>query len=244
MRMLIRFPTALSFDRNMQCWGKVRRSGLSASVVLLAALTGCATPQNPLPDYIPPPQPSNKPSDTYCAAMEVNARRYARRQTALAWTLGVLSVASISAGAIMVATADSPSRKQRIISLSLPALGAILGYGASASFARAKDHGDLASAASLALNNPEESVKLCNQALASWNENRSGASAALIAALQAKTEAEKATKVADKAKADVANIKAKGQTGDVAPAGSTKNEAQQATKAADQAKKPATKKAQ
>jgi hypothetical protein len=96
----------------------------------------------------------------------------------------------------------------------------------------------------LALNTPEESVKLCNQALASWNENRSGASAGLIAALQAKNEAEKATKAAGQAQADVADIKAKGQTGHVAPAGSTKNEAQQATKAADQAKKPATKNAE
>lgn len=119
----------------------------------------------------------------YCRSMEVNARRYARRSSNWGWVFGVAAAGAIATGPIIIATeGDSPSRRDRVLTLTIPAAGGILGYIASGLFARAKDHGTLAAQASLALNQPSpaDEVIACNAALAAWNTARSEASQPLM----------------------------------------------------------------
>lgn len=124
----------------------------------------------------------------YCRSMEVNARGYARRSSSWGWVFGVAAAGAIATGPIIIATeGDSPSRRDRVLTLTIPAAGAVLGYIASGLFARAKDHGTLAAQASLALNQPfpADEVVACNAALAAWNTARSEASQPLMSVVNA-----------------------------------------------------------
>ena len=124
----------------------------------------------------------------YCRSMEVNARGYARWSSSWGWVFGVAAAGAIATGPIIIATeGDSPSRRDRVLTLTIPAAGAILGYIASGLFARAKDHGTLAAQASLALNQPSpaDEVIACNAALAAWNTARSEASQPLMSVINA-----------------------------------------------------------
>jgi hypothetical protein len=114
------------------------------------------------------------------------------------WVFGVAAAGAVATGPIIIATeGDSPSKRDRVLSLTIPAAGAILGYIANGLFTRAKDHGTLAAQASLALNQPSpaDEVVACNAALAAWNTARSEASQPLMSvvmnkpASQAKTAA-------------------------------------------------------
>lgn len=125
----------------------------------------------------------------YCRSMEVNARGYARWSSSWGWVFGVAAAGAIATGPIIIATeGDSPSRRDRVLTLTIPAAGAILGYIASGLFARAKDHGTLAAQASLALNQPSpaDEVIACNAALAAWNTARSEASQPLMSVVNAR----------------------------------------------------------
>jgi hypothetical protein len=124
----------------------------------------------------------------YCRSMEVNARRYARWSTSWGWVFGLSAAGAIATAPIMVATdGDAPSKRDRVLTLALPAAGAILGYVASGFFARANDHGTLAAQASLALNQPSpaDEVVACNAALAAWNTARSESSQPLMSLVNA-----------------------------------------------------------
>lgn len=124
----------------------------------------------------------------YCRSMELNARRYARWSSSWGWVFGVAAAGAIATGPIIIATeGDSPSRRDRVLTLTIPAAGAVLGYIASGLFARAKDHGMLAAQASLALNQPSpaDEVVACNAALAAWNTARSQASQPLMSVVNA-----------------------------------------------------------
>jgi len=120
--------------------------------------------------------------------MEVNARSYARRSTSWGWVFGVAAAGAIATGPIIIATeGESPSKRDRVLSLTIPAAGAVLGYIASGLFTRAKDHGTLAAQASLALNQPSpaDEVVACNAALAAWNTARSESSQPLMSVVNA-----------------------------------------------------------
>ncbi len=124
----------------------------------------------------------------YCRSMEINARSYARWSSSWGWVFGVAAAGAIATGPIIIATeGDSPTRRDRVLTLTIPAAGAILGYIASGLFARAKDHGTLAAQASLALNQPSpaDEVVACNAALAAWNTARSQASQPLMSVVNA-----------------------------------------------------------
>ena len=124
----------------------------------------------------------------YCRSMEVNARHYARWSTSWGWVFGVAAAGAIATAPIMLATeGDPPSNRDNVLTLALPAAGAILGYIASGLFTRAKDHGTLAAQASLALNQPSpaDEVVACNAALAAWNTARSEASQPLMSLVNA-----------------------------------------------------------
>ncbi len=131
----------------------------------------------------------------YCRSMEVNARRYARWSSSWGWVFGVAAAGAIATGPIIIATeGDTPRRRDQVLTLTIPAAGAILGYIASGLFARAKDHGTLAAQASLALNQPSpaDEVVACNAALAAWNTARSEASQPLMSVVNANKPAAQA----------------------------------------------------
>lgn len=130
-----------------------------------------------------PPTVDAASAALYCRTMEVNARRYARWSTSWGWVFGVAAAGAVATGPIVLATeGDAPSRRDKVLALTVPAAGAILGYIASGLFTRAKDHGALAAQASLALNQPSpaDEVTACNAALAAWNTARSQASQPLM----------------------------------------------------------------
>jgi hypothetical protein len=133
-----------------------------------------------------PPTVDAASAALYCRTMEVNARRYARWSTSWGWVFGVAAAGAVATGPIILATeGDSPSRRDRVLSLTVPAAGAILGYIASGLSTRAKDHGALAAQASLALNQPSpaDEVVACNAALAAWNTARSESSQAIASVI-------------------------------------------------------------
>lgn len=154
--------------------------GLDAQDLGLEGRHGIAPPIPPTVDALS--------AALYCRSMEVNARRYARRSSGWGWVFGVAAAGAIATGPIMIATeGDAPSRRDRVLTLTIPVAGAILGYIASGLFARAKDHGTLAAQASLALNQPSpaDEVVACNAALAAWNTARSEASQPLMSVVNA-----------------------------------------------------------
>jgi hypothetical protein len=154
--------------------------GLDAQSLGLGAGHGIAPPV--------PPTVDAAAAALYCRSMEVSARRYARRSTSWGWVFGVAAAGAIVTGPIMLATeGDPPSNRDRVLTLALPAAGAILGYIANGLFTRAKDHGTLAAQASLALNQPSaaDEVVACNAALAAWNAARSEASQPLMSLVNA-----------------------------------------------------------
>ncbi len=133
-----------------------------------------------------PPTVDAAAAALYCRTMEVNARSYARWSTDWGWVFGVAAAGAVATGPIILATeGDTPSRRDRVLSLTVPAAGAILGYIASGLFTRAKDHGALAAQASLALNQPSpaDEVMACNAALAAWNTARSESSQAITSVI-------------------------------------------------------------
>jgi hypothetical protein len=155
-------------------------SELDAQSLGLDGTRGIAPPVPPTVDALS--------AALYCRSMEVNARLYARRSSSWGWVVGVAAAAAIATGPIILATeGDSPSRRDRLLTMTIPAAGAILGYIASGLFTRAKDHGTLAAQASLALNQPSpaEEVIACNAALAAWNTARSEASQPLMSVVNA-----------------------------------------------------------
>lgn len=154
--------------------------GLDAQDLGLQGSHGIAPPVPPTVDAVS--------AALYCRSIEVNARSYARWSSSWGWVFGVAAAGAVATGPIIVATeGDSPSRRDRVLTLTIPAAGAILGYIASGLFARAKDHGTLAAQASLALNQPSpaDEVVACNAALAAWNTARSEASQPLVSVLNA-----------------------------------------------------------
>jgi hypothetical protein len=143
-----------------------------------------------------PPTVDAAAAALYCRTMEVNARGYARWSSSWGWLFGVAAAGAIATGPIIIATeGDSPSRRDRVLTLTIPAAGAILGYIATGLFARAKDHGTLAAQASLALNqaSPADEVIACNAALAAWNTARSEASQPLMSVVNARPSAKQAS---------------------------------------------------
>ena len=155
-------------------------SGLDTQSLGLEGSQGIAPPVPPTVDAVS--------AALYCRSMEVNARSYARRSSSWGWVFGVAAAGAVATGPIIIATeGDSPSRRDRVLTLTIPAAGAILGYIASGLFARAKDHGTLAAQASLALNQPSaaDEVIACNAALAAWNTARSQASQPLMSVINA-----------------------------------------------------------
>jgi hypothetical protein len=139
-----------------------------------------------------PPTVDAASAALYCRTMEVNARRYARRSASWGWVFGVAAAGAIATGPIILATeGDPPSNRDKVLTLALPAAGAILGYIASGLFTRAKDHGTLAAQASLALNQPSpaDEVVACNAALAAWNTARSESSQPLMSLANASKSA-------------------------------------------------------
>jgi len=155
-------------------------SGLDTQSLGLEGSQGIAPPVPPTVDAVS--------AALYCRSMEVNARSYARRSSSWGWVFGVAAAGAVATGPIIIATeGDSPSRRERVLTLTIPAAGAILGYIASGLFARAKDHGTLAAQASLALNQPSpaDEVIACNAALAAWNTARSQASQPLMSVINA-----------------------------------------------------------
>jgi len=191
----------------MTCWRRHSANKLAvgaATVVLLgSSLSRAADPLPPPaglgaeslglqgPHGIAPPVPPTVDAASaalYCRSMEVNARSYARWSTSWGWVFGVAAAGAIATGPIIVATeGDSPSKRDRVLTLTIPAAGAILGYIASGLFTRAKDHGTLAAQASLALNQPSpaDEVVACNAALAAWNTARSESSQPLMSLINA-----------------------------------------------------------
>jgi len=135
-----------------------------------------------------PPTVDAAAAALYCRTMEVNARSYARWSTSWGWVFGVAAAGAVATGPIVLATeGDTASRRDKVLSLAVPAVGAVLGYIASGLFTRAKDHGTLAAQASLALNQPSpaDEVMACNAALAAWNTARSEASQPLMSVVNA-----------------------------------------------------------
>ena len=156
--------------------------GLDTQNLGLEGSKGIAPPVPPTVDAVS--------AALYCRSMEVNARGYARWSSSWGWVFGVAAAGAIATGPIIIATeGESPSRRDRVLTLTIPAGGAILGYIASGLFARAKDHGTLAAQASLALNQPSpaDEVIACNAALAAWNAARSEASQPLMSVVNANT---------------------------------------------------------
>lgn len=146
-----------------------------------------------------PPTVDAASAALYCRSMEVNARSYARRSTSWGWVFGVAAAGAIATGPIIIATeGESPSKRDRVLSLTIPAAGAVLGYIASGLFTRAKDHGTLAAQASLALNQPSpaDEVIACNAALAAWNTARSESSQPLMSVINANKPANQANTAA------------------------------------------------
>ncbi|HVV48768.1 MAG TPA: hypothetical protein VHO06_03840 [Polyangia bacterium] len=162
--------------------------GLDAESLGLEGRHGIAPPV--------PPTVDAASAALYCRSMELNARRYARRSSSWGWVFGVAAAGAIATGPIIIATeTESPSRREKILSLTIPAAGAVLGYIANGLFTRAKDHGTLAAQASLALNQPSpaDEVIACNAALAAWNTARSEASQPLMSVVNASKPAAQAT---------------------------------------------------
>jgi hypothetical protein len=154
--------------------------GLDAQSLGLEGIRGIAPPI--------PPTVDAASAALYCRSMEVNARHYARWSTSWGWVFGVAAAGAIATGPIILATEGDPSsRRDKVLTLTLPAAGAILGYIASGLFTRAKDHGTLAAQASLALNQPSpaDEVISCNAALAAWNTARSESSQPLMSVVNA-----------------------------------------------------------
>ena len=165
--------------------------GLDAQSLGLEGSHGIAPPVPPIVDAVS--------AALYCRSMEVNARRYARRSASWGWVFGVAAAGAVATGPIILATeGDSPSKRDRVLSLTIPAVGGVLGYIASGLFTRAKDHGTLAAQASLALNQPSpaDEVVACNAALAAWNTARSEASQPLMSVVNANRPANHAATAA------------------------------------------------
>jgi hypothetical protein len=183
----------------MATYRRVLVSALTLTSLLAASSVWAADPPLPVLDAknlglssdagILPPVPTIVDADSaalYCRTMEINARGYARWSTGWGWAFGVVAAGAIATGPIIIASEGStPTTREKVFSLSIPAAGAILGYIASGLFTRAKDHGALAAQASLALNQstPAAQVTACNAALAAWNTARSESSSSITSAI-------------------------------------------------------------
>lgn len=136
---------------------------------------------SPLPTTVSP-----ELAAAYCRGIEVNARSYARWSSEAGWAFGIIAAGAIATGPIIIATeGNTPTRTEKVLSLSIPAGGAILGYIASGLFSRGKDHGALAAQAALSMNQATAAAQVtsCNSALAAWNTARSESSSSIASAI-------------------------------------------------------------
>jgi hypothetical protein len=126
------------------------------------------------------PTPPYTDAGDFCARLERGANTRSQRQMAWGIVNGVLAFLAVSAAGVTALADDTPSRAARITTAALPVGAAVLGVVSTTLITRSANASDLASAATTALQLPEDSdrAQACNEALSAWHSGRSSSAAA------------------------------------------------------------------